>query len=122
MPQSFTTQVPLFDPTQLLANLGGDLELACELVHLYCVEAPHLQEQLGLAITQNNPEATERLAHGLKGASANVCACQVQAACAAIEQAAKQADWPTVHAYWGPLSESLQAYCNHASHLFPPLP
>jgi len=112
------TSTPVFNHSQLLVNLGGDLELAAELVELYQIEGLQLLNQLKLAIERKDLELTRRLVHSLKGASANVAASQLQQCCLALETAARQGNWPQIMECWQPLSELFYTFCNHVAGIF----
>ncbi len=112
------TFTPVFNHSQLLVNLGGDLELAAELAELYQIEGLQLLKQLKLAITRNDLETTHRLVHSLKGASANVAASQLQQCCLALETAAHQGDWQTIREFWRPLPELFYTFSNHVAGIF----
>ncbi len=114
---------PVFDHTLLLTNLGGDLELAAELAELYQIEGFELLKQLKHAIKRQDVEATLRLAHSLKGASANVTASQLQHNCQQLEDVAHQGNWEAVRIAWAPVPEQFYHFSNHVAGIFslPPL-
>jgi HPt (histidine-containing phosphotransfer) domain-containing protein len=112
------TSTPVFNHSQLLVNLGGDLELAAELAELYQIEGIQLLNQIKLAIERKDLEATSRLSHSLKGASANVAASQLLQCSLALETAAHQGDWQTIRDCWKPLPELFYTFSNHVAGIF----
>lgn len=112
------TSIPVFNHSQLLSNLGGDLELAAELVDLFQIEGLQILDQLKLAIQRGDLEATHRLAHSLKGASANVAASQLQQYCLALESEAHQGNWVGIQTAWAPVPELFYTFSNHVAGIF----
>jgi HPt (histidine-containing phosphotransfer) domain-containing protein len=55
----------------MVERLGGDQELARELVSLFLGEYPNLMHNLRASIGSGNPDAVRRAAHAAKGCIAN---------------------------------------------------
>ncbi|MBN2169698.1 MAG: PAS domain S-box protein [Candidatus Krumholzibacteriota bacterium] len=75
----------IFERADFLDRLGGDEELLEELVAFFITETPNQVEALRQAILEGDREAVTRLAHTLKGSSANVGAAQVRRIAAVME-------------------------------------
>jgi len=74
------------DQQDLLDRLGGDTELAQELLTIFREEAPSMFAEVRRAVLAADAEALARAAHDLKGAAANVSATNVQALAERLEQ------------------------------------
>ncbi|MCX7799236.1 MAG: PAS domain S-box protein [Fimbriimonadales bacterium] len=76
-------------PTELLDRLGGDEELAADVLRAYLADAQDRLAMLEDALEQEDFAAGAAAAHTLKGSSANVGAEEVRAEVEAIELSAK---------------------------------
>jgi len=65
---------PVFDKEDLLSRLGGDENLAGELIETYLEDAPRQITALRESLEKGDSAECRRLAHTIKGASANVSA------------------------------------------------
>ena len=83
---------PAFDPAVLLDLLGGDREAVAEILAEYDADAPRQLAELREAVAAGDAERVRRLAHTLKGASANVGAEALRGAALRLEQAAAAGD------------------------------
>ena len=79
---------PAFDPSVLAGLLGDDPEAVAEIVGEYVADAPRQLVRLREALAAGDTDQVRRLAHTLKGASANIGAEGARAAALALEQAA----------------------------------
>lgn len=68
----------VLDVEDFLERVEGDMELACELAELFISDAAGKMSLLKEAITKEDAVAVERIAHSLKGASANLSAGRVR--------------------------------------------
>lgn len=88
MPDSSEADLPTWDRPGLVDRIGGDEDLARELGALFAAELPELIEAVRSAVEQGDLEATDRAAHTLNGAAANVGAEAFQAAAMTIQRLA----------------------------------
>ena len=61
----------LWSPAAMVERLGGDEELARQLITLFLGEYPKLMENLRLSVSGGQPDAIRRAAHAAKGCIAN---------------------------------------------------
>jgi CheY-like chemotaxis protein/HPt (histidine-containing phosphotransfer) domain-containing protein len=87
---------PAIDKAAVLKRLGGDEELYHELLHLFLEHAPRQITQLKEAVEAGDVALSERMAHSLKGASANVGAVTLQQEAARAEAGARTGDWQKI--------------------------
>ena len=85
--RSGVAETPLFDRTEVLANLGDDEDLLATLAGLYIKDLPQGIAALRAAAAAGDGAATQSAAHALKGAAGNFGAAPLVAALAAIERA-----------------------------------
>lgn len=102
-------QIQLLDRDAALERLDGDEELLQEIVEIFLEDAPRLFLALKQARLDRDQKTTERQAHSLKGASANVGAVHLQASCLAAEAHAKAGRWDELEAQLPELEASLHA-------------
>ena len=79
-----------FDPEGLLRRAGGDWSLAREVINMFLEDTPEVLAQMLEALTQRNLDAVARAAHRLKGAAANLEACELAKTAFELEQAANE--------------------------------
>ncbi|NOY81894.1 MAG: response regulator [Kiritimatiellaeota bacterium] len=80
--------VPL-DREALLERIGGDADLADELVSVLLEDVPGQIQALAEAVERGDRAVAERIAHTIKGAAANLSATPLSEAGAALEAAAR---------------------------------
>ena len=73
----------------LLDRVGGDTELADELLELFRDEMVELRDRVIEAVARGDASELAASAHGLKGSSANVGAVGIQAVAHELEQAGR---------------------------------
>ncbi len=73
----------------LLDRVGGDTELAEELLELFRDEALRLRSEIEEAVARGDSIALGEAAHGLKGSAGNVGALGVEQVAAELERAAR---------------------------------
>jgi HPt (histidine-containing phosphotransfer) domain-containing protein len=61
----------LWSPDQMIARLGGDEDLARQLVTLFIGECPQMMAQVRDSVAQGTPDLVRRAAHAFKGSVAN---------------------------------------------------
>jgi two-component system, sensor histidine kinase and response regulator len=66
-PEIPSTSVAPWNPAQTLERLGGDENLLHEVMEIFLEEVPKHLAGLRKAITQQDAEAVERIAHSLQG-------------------------------------------------------
>ena len=83
----------VFDERAALEYSGGDRALLKEVIEIFRSDCPRSLRRIDLALKQRDGEALRLAAHGLKGAIATIGAPAGRQAAAAIEQAARAADF-----------------------------
>src|SRR5258708_23190958 len=77
---------------ELVAHMEGDDGLFRRMVSLFMADAPKKMEGIRAAVESGNAESLLKLAHALKGASANFCAEPAVSAALRLESMARRAD------------------------------
>ena len=95
------------DKVCALERLDGDEDLFREIVEIFLDDAPRIFLALKQARTDRAQKTSERQAHSLKGASANVGAIRLQAISRKAEDAARAGDWMGLEALLPDMEESL---------------
>ncbi len=90
-----------------LERLDGETALMEELLGMFLTEAPRRIEELSAAISARDAAAVQRVAHLLKGASANLCAERTAGVSYHLEQAARSGDWEAVDEHFQALRQAL---------------
>lgn len=80
------------DLAVLVDAVGGDVELANELVVLFCDDSTQVEAQLTDAIARNDGACIERLAHRVKGSMLTLGAMDAGTVAAECEQQARRGD------------------------------
>lgn len=80
---------PVFDRAELLDRLMADEELVAEILDSFLAETPAQVAAVVDAFQRGDAVATERLAHRVKGAAANLSAVRLQRVAGAIEAACR---------------------------------
>ncbi len=94
-----------WDPAQTLDRVGGDEELLFEVVEIFLNEAPSALVKLRRALSDKDPEAVERIAHGLKGEIGYLGIRVLSQGIRELEEAGRRRDLSSA----GPLLASLEA-------------
>ncbi len=94
----------IIDKDSALERLGGDEELFLEILEIFAEDAPKQMETLKEAIASNDTDLTERQAHSLKSASANIGAYQMKEQAFKLEQTARDKEMANA----GSLCETLE--------------
>lgn len=102
-------QIQLLDREAALERLDGDEELLQEIIDIFLEDAPRLFLALKQARLDQDHKTTERQAHSLKGASANVGAIHLQAICFKAEASSKAGRWDELEALLPELEAALHA-------------
>lgn len=61
----------VWSPEQMIARLGGDEELARQLVTLFLTECPRMMDQVRESVEQGSADVVRRAAHAFKGSVSN---------------------------------------------------
>lgn len=78
----------VFDQQEFLERLGGDYELAVEVVHLFFEDCPRRIAVMREAVGAGDARALRNEAHGLKGAAGNMSAYQLSQTARELEHLA----------------------------------
>ena len=81
----------IWTSADLAARLGGNGQLALELIDIFLAEYPRLLEAVRVSVEGREPLAIGRAAHALKGSVANFIESGPTATAGAIERAAAEA-------------------------------
>ena len=100
---------PIFDRAALLQRVMGDKEIAADILEIFMADIPRQIEALRGFLEAGNAAESERHAHTIKGASANVGAEALQALASEMEKAGKAGDIESMKAHLDELSTTFQA-------------
>jgi len=105
----------VFDQDKLLAYVGGDYDAVRECIELFPAVIGPMLDEIAMAIQNKDYEKGLRLAHTLKGASANVAAPRLRQAVCELEKnlrlgAADVDTLQTVKKEYGILVERLNSF------------
>ncbi len=108
----------VWDKAAMITRLMDDEELARTIASGFLEDIPRQIQALSSALQNGNTPASERLAHTIKGAAANVGAEPLRAAAAAMEHAAAAADQdeasaclPRIQETFARLAEVMSPFC-----------
>lgn len=87
-----TNRDTVFDYENFLQRVGGDEDLAKEILEVYLQDAPNQLEKLRLALKDVNFSVIHRQAHTLKGASDNISAYALRDISLCLEKIAESGD------------------------------
>jgi HPt (histidine-containing phosphotransfer) domain-containing protein len=82
-------ELQVLDLQAAVDRIGGDRQLLRELAGIFLEDSAVLLGELKTALAGDDQEQTERCAHSLRGIAANLGGLRVEAAAAAIEEAAR---------------------------------
>lgn len=85
-----------FTPDALIEKIGGDLELALELLQAYYEDAPVRLESLVRAVEGGDCEEASRLAHSLKGMSGVIRAREISELALSMEVSGRKGNMDAV--------------------------
>jgi HPt (histidine-containing phosphotransfer) domain-containing protein len=97
------------DRGRALEILGGDREVYVELLEMLASEASENSVGIESAIAEGNARVAERLAHSLKGASANMAAEPLREIAGELEQLGRIGDLNTARQRLNILHERVEA-------------
>jgi HPt (histidine-containing phosphotransfer) domain-containing protein len=96
-----------FDVQTFLDYLGGDRELAAELLAAFAEDAPQRLQALARAVAANNAEDAVRAAHSLKGMCGVVRDQEAVSLALDLEMAGRRGDLASLRAGLPPLEQAL---------------
>jgi two-component system sensor histidine kinase/response regulator len=91
---------PAFDQVELIKRLGGDAELAQDVVQVFIQDCPHRLAAIKTAIDQGDARALESAAHAFKGAVSSLAAHRAVDLTRALETAGKEGAMSETLALW----------------------
>lgn len=100
---------PVFNCAAAMDVAAQDVDFLREIVDVYLADIPTQIAKLQAALGAGDVESAHRLAHTIKGASANIGAESILEVAAAIESAARNADLPRAAQLMPRLSPELHA-------------
>ena len=113
------SQLPIFDQAGMMARLMDDQDLARTVIGGFLEDIPKQIEALKGYLEAGDVPGTERQAHTIKGASANVGGEALRAVAFELEKAAKDGDlesvtarWPGLELQFSRLKKSLNEFIN----------
>jgi len=80
---------PVFDPEKFFTSVDRDIEIANEIAGIYLDDTLKNIQKLREALSSEDQNTAERMAHTIKGASGSVGAADIREVASHIEQAAK---------------------------------
>lgn len=108
---------PPMDMGRLLDNLGGDSEVARELMRLFVDDLTERLPELEQAFRDGDQETVQRQAHTLKGAGSNLCAPRFSRLAFDILQVAKEGERGPTRAMVDALKEEADRLRRHMTDL-----
>lgn len=93
MSQHASNREPAFQMETLRGLFGDDDEAIREILETYLDDLEKSREEVAASVTARDRKRTARLAHSMKGASANVGANGLSAICASLEHRSAEASW-----------------------------
>jgi two-component system sensor histidine kinase/response regulator len=108
----------VLDVGQALERMEGDRELLEELAHLFTDEWPKSAAEIEVALKVGDATLLERLAHGLKGAAANVGAERLSTAALEMEKVSAARYLKCIPAQWEIVKEEAAALLEEFERLF----
>ncbi len=98
--------------------MDGDRGLLEELAHLFAGEWPKSAAEINAALKVGDAALLERLAHGLKGAAANVGAERLSTAALRMEKMSAAQNLKSIPAQWEIVKEEAAALLEEFERLF----
>ncbi len=99
---------------QALGQLDGDRELLSEVIDIFVETIPELMDDLQSAISSNDAEQLQGVAHSLKGAASNICAEPVRFAAQQLEEMGQLGDFNEVETIMATLQDHVSALVTFA--------
>lgn len=99
----------VLDREEFLERLGGDYELAADVVQLFVDDCPRRVTAVREAIERQDPAQLQAEAHALKGAAGNLSAKGLADLARTLEHLAGEGNLDTALALWPQLFEEMSA-------------
>jgi two-component system, sensor histidine kinase and response regulator len=87
---------PVFDQEALLGRLGGEEEIAADILKTFLETVPGQLDDLNLALGNKDVKRIERIAHTIKGGAASISAIAFKDVAFEIEQAGKKGEMDSI--------------------------
>lgn len=110
------------DWTAALEHMDGDRELLNEVARLFADEWPKTKAELDAALECGDFKRSERLAHGLKGAAANLGAKALSESAFNLEKTARAREQQQARDQWQVVQNEGQRVVNEIGLLFAKIP
>jgi HPt (histidine-containing phosphotransfer) domain-containing protein len=107
------TGPPLLDVADLKRRMGGDIELAGEVLAMFREEHGKVLAQVAAAVAAADATELRAAAHGLKGMAANVSAQAVRELCLAMEKLAAAGELDEAQALLSRLRDTMASTVEH---------
>jgi signal transduction histidine kinase/CheY-like chemotaxis protein/HPt (histidine-containing phosphotransfer) domain-containing protein len=114
-PGGVEKQRPVFDKSSLLRRVGDDEEFLAKLVALFLQDIPKQISSLEEALKKNDGLLCERIAHSIKGSSANLGAESIRMVASEMEADLKNGDMMTAAGRLKELKQDFAAFERHCS-------
>lgn len=111
-----------FDLAAALERMDGDRELLEEVARLFVAEWPKTKASLELSLKTRDSRACERLAHGLKGASAHFGARKVSDCAFQLEKLGRAGSHEDAQQQWDSVKKEVEHLVEEMGSLFPQVP
>ncbi|MBW2343859.1 MAG: Hpt domain-containing protein [Deltaproteobacteria bacterium] len=103
----FAEQV--FDMTEALENVGGDMDLLKEIIEIFLEDYPNQMNQIREGILTGDAKAVEHAAHSLKGSVANFAAKRTYDAAYRLEVLGREGNLEEANEALGDLEKEIEA-------------
>ncbi|MBW2615120.1 MAG: Hpt domain-containing protein [Deltaproteobacteria bacterium] len=104
----FSEQV--FDMTEALENVGGDMDLLKEIIEIFLEDYPNQMKQIQGGISSGDAVVLEHAAHSLKGSVANFAAKRAYDAAYRLEVLGREGDLGEANEALGDLDREIREF------------
>lgn len=105
-----SSEIIVFDKSNLLSRLGGDEELLMEIIETYVDDIPQQIATLKEALANNDATRVRHQGHTIKGASGNIGAFAMQDISAKVELAGKNGNLRDAASYFEQVEREFQRF------------
>ncbi len=102
--------MPAWSPVVMIERLGGDEELARQLVALFIGECPRMMTEMRESVTSGDADRVRRAAHAFKGSVGNFTDNAPMTTAFELEQAARDASLDTAPALLARLELEVETF------------
>ena len=92
----------------MMERMSGDESLAREILENFIEDVDRFLEPFDEALDRGDTRGLERLAHSAKGVAGTICAEELQALAARVEEAARSGDSDSVQQFREPWHEAIE--------------